>query len=68
MTRKRGRPKSIITKTNRINVRLSDFEKNMLGELCVNNDQSASDVMRDALNLYYKQTHFYDFGDSEEAD
>lgn len=65
MRRGRGRPKSIISKNNRINVRLSDFEKSMLGELCINMDQSASDVMRDALNLYYKQTHFYDFDEGE---
>lgn len=65
MTRKRGRPKSIISKTNRVGIRLSDFEKSMLAELCVDYDKSASDIMRNALNVYYKQIHFYDFNEGE---
>ncbi len=65
MRRGRGRPKAIVSKTNRVNIRLSDFEKAMLAELCVDYDQSASDIMRDALDVYYKQRHFYDFDEGE---
>lgn len=49
-----GRPKKIVTKRNRYSIRLTDDEIDMLDYLSVEKEKSKSEILLDALKLYYK--------------
>ncbi len=51
--RGRGRPRLEMSKHSNCNVRFDTDHEFMLGELTYHSGKSRSDIMRDALKLYY---------------
>ena len=58
MNKKRGRPTYGGSKDTIINVRINDEQRKMLANLCVDKDQKASEIMRDALEIYYRMSQY----------
>ena len=54
MENKRGRPKKIDAKKEMVSLRLTENEANKMNMVCVSTGKNASEVMRAALDLYYK--------------
>ena len=51
--RGRGRPRKEGSKRSSCNIRFDDECESMLGELTYFNEKNRSEIMRDALKLYY---------------
>lgn len=56
--RKRGRPAEDEPKNNRIMVRISDNDTNILTDLAEKTGVARSEIMRRALKMYYNLSKF----------
>ena len=58
--RKRGRPKKIGSKKERLEVRLSDKDSDLLNYLCCQTGKNKTDIVRESLKMYSNLVKYSD--------
>lgn len=61
MKKKRGRPVKEQGREEQFHMRMTTKEKDMLSEISIETGQSKTDIMREALKMYYNRYLYCDF-------